>query len=67
MQVLRLFEMEEANVATKESKFIVICKDTLLIIETSTLEVVCIKKYCIAHEMRGIINIDVRTVFYVIH
>jgi len=41
----------EAKVATKESKIITICKDTLLVIETLTAEVVCIKKHCRAHEV----------------
>ena len=51
MQVLRAFEMEEVKVTTKELKVIAICKDALLAIETSTAEVVCIKKHCRAHEM----------------
>jgi len=43
--------MKEAKVAAKESKSITRCKDALLAIETSTLEVVCIKKHCRALEM----------------
>jgi len=43
--------MEEAKVIRKKLKFIAICKDALLMIETSILEVVCIKKHYRAHEM----------------
>jgi len=51
MQVLWAFEMKEAKVVTKESKSITICKDVLLVIETSTSEVVCMKKHYRALEM----------------
>jgi len=43
--------MEETKVPTKESESIATLKDTLLAVQTSTVEVVCIKKYCKAHEM----------------
>ena len=43
--------MEEAKVAAKELNAIAICKDALLAIETSTAEVVCIKKHGRAHAM----------------
>ena len=51
MQLLWVFEMEEANVTTKESKSIANDKDATLAIETSTSEVIHIKKHCKAHEM----------------
>jgi len=51
MQVLQAFEMEEAKITAKESKPIAICKDALVGIETSTSEVVCMKKHYRAHEM----------------
>jgi len=51
MQVLWAFKMEEPNVTTKESESITILKDALLAVKTSTSEVVCLKKYCRAHEM----------------
>jgi len=51
VQVLCAFKMEEAKVTINESESIVILKDALLAIKTSTAEVVCIKKYCKAHEM----------------
>ena len=43
--------MEEAKVIIKESESITILKDALLVVKTSTSEVVGIKKYCRAHEM----------------
>jgi len=43
--------MEKTKVPTKKSKSIAILKDALLVVKTSTVEVVCIKKYCRAHEM----------------
>jgi len=51
MQVLRAFEIEEAKVVAKESKAITISKDPLLAIETSTAELLCIKKHGRVHEM----------------
>ena len=51
MQVLWAFKMDEAKVTINESESIVILKDALLVVNTSTAEVVCIKKYCRAHEM----------------
>jgi len=43
--------MKEAKVPTKESESIAILKDALRAVKTSTVEVVCIKKHCSAHEM----------------
>jgi len=51
MQVLWAFEMEKAKVTIKGSKAIAIFKDALPAIKTSTAEIVCIKKYCRAHEV----------------
>ena len=45
------FKIEEAKVTMKESESIVILNDALLVVKTSTAEVVWIKKYCTAHEM----------------
>jgi len=42
---------ERAKVTTKESESIAILNDVLFAVKTSTTEVVCIKKYCRAHEM----------------
>jgi len=51
MQVLPAFKMEEVKVVPYESKAIAICKDALLTVETSTAELLCIKKHCRAPEM----------------
>jgi len=51
MQVLWAFKMEESKITIKESKFIATLNDVLLAVKTSTSKVVCIKKYCRAHEM----------------
>ena len=50
MQVLWAFKMHEAKVI-KESESNAILKDASLVVKTSTVKVVCIKKYCRANEM----------------
>ena len=51
MQVLWAFKMEETKARTMESESIAILKDALLVVKISTAKVVCIKKYCRAHEI----------------